>query len=185
MNIRQLKTKSQRQMIIEPVLGTPPLLALLVRIVLATEIVFPCFSVQADVAFRSLYSFQNGSDGSVPKAALVQGSDGYFYGTTSDAGTPYGYGTVFKISTNGSLTTLHPFTGGNDGAEPNGLVQGSDGYFYGTTEYNDYDAQNGSYSGAGTVFKISTNGALTNLYSLLGQQNLWVNSSGSGSLPNV
>ena len=47
-----------------------------------------------------------------------------------------GYGTVFKISTNGALTSLYSFTGGNDGADPHaGLVQGSDGNFYGTTAY--------------------------------------------------
>jgi hypothetical protein len=41
---------------------------------------------------------------------------------------------VFKISTNGALTSLYSFTGGNDGANPTaGLVQGSDGNFYGTT----------------------------------------------------
>ena len=41
---------------------------------------------------------------------------------------------MFKISTNGALTTLYSFTGGNDGANPQaGLVQGSDGNFYGTT----------------------------------------------------
>ena len=50
------------------------------------------------------------------------------------SGGTNGYGTVFKISTNGALTTLYSFTGGNDGADPNaGLVQGSDGNFYGTT----------------------------------------------------
>jgi uncharacterized repeat protein (TIGR03803 family) len=52
-----------------------------------------------------------------------------------DRGGTNGYGTVFKISTNGALTTLYSFTGGNDGAYPDaGLVQGSDGYFYGTTD---------------------------------------------------
>ena len=69
----------------------------------------------------------------IPYAGLVQGSDGNFYGTTYDGGTN-GYGTVFKISTNGVLTSLHSFTGTNDGANPYaGLVQGSDGNFYGTT----------------------------------------------------
>jgi uncharacterized repeat protein (TIGR03803 family) len=104
----------------------------------------------------------------------VQGSDGSFYGTTENGGN-FGYtpppqlpgwpvlvtfGTVFKISTNGALTTLYYFTGGNDGSSPTaGLVQGSDGDFYGTT------SGRGTNGGYGTVFKMSTNGALTRLYS--------------------
>jgi uncharacterized repeat protein (TIGR03803 family) len=60
-------------------------------------------------------------------------------------------GTVFKISTNGVLTTLYTFTVESGGYSPGGLVQGSDGNFYGTTE------DGGTY-GDGTVFQISTNG---------------------------
>ena len=75
-----------------------------------------------------------------------------------------GAGTVFKISTNGALTSLYSFTGGNDGGYPDaGLVQGSDGNFYGTTYYG-----GGRTTLRGTVFKISTNGALTSLYSFTG-----------------
>ena len=110
-----------------------------------------------------MYSFTGGNDGASPSAALVRGSDGYFYGTTSEGGGTNNSGTVFKISTTGALTTLYEFTGGDDGANPNGLVQGSDGNFYGTTYYggtNNIDS--------GTVFKISTNGALTSLYSFTG-----------------
>jgi uncharacterized repeat protein (TIGR03803 family) len=74
------------------------------------------------------------------------------------------YGTVFQISTNGALTSLYSFTGGNDGGSPRaGLVQGSDGYFYGTTY-----ARRRHEQGFGTVFQISTNGALTSLYSFTG-----------------
>src|SRR5208283_4562892 len=88
-----------------------------------------------------------------------------FYGTTSHGGTN-GDGTVFKISTNGALTSLYSFTGGNDGAYPYaGLVQGSDGSFYGTTD------EGGTNGGGGTVFKISTNGAFTSLYSFSGSGN--------------
>ena len=62
----------------------------------------------------------------IPMAGLVQGSDGNFYGTTNGGGTRMkrqqctdsGYGTVFQIGTNGALTTLYSFTGGNDGAYP-------------------------------------------------------------------
>ena len=78
---------------------------------------------------------------------LVQGSDGYFYGATEQGGTN-NYGTVFRISTNGALTTLYSFTGGNDGDSPQaGLVQGADGNFYGTT--------GGGGGGAGTVFRLT------------------------------
>jgi uncharacterized repeat protein (TIGR03803 family) len=73
----------------------------------------------------------------------VQGSDGYFYGTTS--------WTVFRMSTNGVLTTLYSFTGRNgDGSspQPSGLVQGSDGYFYGTTSDDGQD-------NSGTVFRLA------------------------------
>ena len=64
----------------------------------------------------------------------MQGSDGNFYGTTVGASFNGGNGTVFKISATGALTTLYSFTGGKDGAKsPAGLVQGSDGNFYGTT----------------------------------------------------
>jgi len=118
------------------------------------------FRINTNGALTS-YLFTGGGDGSEPDADLVQGSDGNFYGTTVVGGTN-GAGTVFKISTNLVLTSLYSFTGGNDGSAPfAGLVQGSDGNFYGTTS-------TGGTNGVGTVFKISTNGALTSLYSFGG-----------------
>ena len=60
-------------------------------------------SAQSGVVFTNLYSFTGGNDGAIPTAALVQGSDGNFYGTTSNGGTN-GAGTVFEISSNGALT---------------------------------------------------------------------------------
>jgi uncharacterized repeat protein (TIGR03803 family) len=119
-----------------------------------------------------LYSFPGGNDGAYPEGMLVQGSDGYFYGTTGAGGTN-GDGTVFKISPNGTLTTLYSFTGINDGGNPQaGLVPGSDGTFYGTTGLirgpcNDC-VKGGPITSFGTVFKISTNGALITLYSFTG-----------------
>ena len=128
-------------------------------------LMLPVLGAQAAVVFTTLYSFDTLGMGPLvgPDGALVQGSDGDFYGTTEYGGVYIGptgetYGTVFRISTNGTLTTLYSFTGGNDGAGPSGLVQGSDGYFYGTTG-------GGGANGDGTVFKISTNGAFTTLYS--------------------
>jgi uncharacterized repeat protein (TIGR03803 family) len=127
------------------------------------------FRISTNSALTSLYSFTGSNDGAYPAAALVQGNDGYFYGTTSGGGTNNS-GTVFKISTNGALTSLYSFTGSNDGAYPAAaLVQGNDGYFYGTTS-------GGGTNNSGTVFKISTNGALTGLYSFTG--------SNDGASPN-
>ena len=65
----------------------------------------------------------------------MQGSDGNFYGTTYEGGTN-NVGTVFQISTNGALTSLYSFIRRHMmAAYPYaGLVQGSDGNFYGTTE---------------------------------------------------
>ena len=80
------------------------------------------------------------------------------------AGTNGDNGTVFRISPTGSLTNLWSFTGGSDGANPYaGLVQGSDGNFYGTT----YGSGSGP-SSYGTVFRISPTGSLTNLWSFTG-----------------
>jgi len=107
----------------------------------------------------TLYSFLSisGSDGANPVASLVQGGDGNFYGTTIGGGL-FGYGTVFRITPSGALTTLHSFNG-TDGAGPDGsLVQGSDGNFYGTTV-------GGAVNNHGTVFQLTSSGGLTTLYS--------------------
>jgi uncharacterized repeat protein (TIGR03803 family) len=115
------------------------------------------FRISPGGSVTNLYEF-NGADGADPFAGLVQGSDSNFYGTTFSGGVSR-MGTVFRISSGGSLTNLHSFSGSpSDGSYPiAGLVQGSDGNFYGTTQY-------GGASGYGTVFRISPNGSLTNLY---------------------
>ena len=76
------------------------------------------FKISATGALTTLYSFTGGKDGGDPRAGLVQGSDGNFYGTTVNGGTNGDFGTVFKISATGALTTLYSFTGGKDGANP-------------------------------------------------------------------
>ncbi len=109
-------------------------------------------------------------DGEVPSAALVQGADGNFYGTTYAGGTEYacagGCGTVFKITPGGTLTTLHSFVYPTEGVQPvAALIQATDGNFYSTTE-------NGGAPGFGTVFKITPTGTLTVLYSFCPQKRL-------------
>jgi uncharacterized repeat protein (TIGR03803 family) len=119
------------------------------------------FRITLDGTLTTLYSFTNGVDGAYPHAPLVQGSDGYLYGTTYL--TTINAGTVFKINTNGTgFTSLYAFTGGADGAFPAAsLSQNGDGNFYGT-------ATQGGTNGMGTVFMITTNGALTTLHQFTG-----------------
>jgi len=119
------------------------------------------FEITPNGAFTSLYSFTGGNDGANPSTSLVQGGDGNFYGSTTQGGTN-GYGTVFQVTPNGSLTTLYPFTGDIDGYSPGSLLAGTDGNFYGTTQYGGTNNYNGN------VFQIMTNGSFTNLYSFTG-----------------
>jgi uncharacterized repeat protein (TIGR03803 family) len=129
------------------------------------------FKITPGGKLTTLYSFcsqTNCTDGAAPYSRLVQGTDGSFYGTTSggfDVCYPINCGTVFKITPQGELTTLHSFCQVNcaDGANPfSGLVQGTDGNFYGTTYFG---AVTNCYGACGTVFEISPRGDLTTLYS--------------------
>jgi uncharacterized repeat protein (TIGR03803 family) len=97
------------------------------------------YAVATDgTGFITLHRFAGGTGGAYPQAGLVQGSDGALYGTTRgdcpnvDDCT---YGTIFKIDPDGTdFTTVHPFTGGPDGAYPwAALLLGPDGTLYGTT----------------------------------------------------
>jgi uncharacterized repeat protein (TIGR03803 family) len=113
------------------------------------------------------------SDGGFPYAPVMQASDGNFYGTTTSGGLDtcvLSCGTVFKLTPDGTLTTLHSFNQ-SDGAEPfAGLVQASDGNLYGTT-WMGGTAPGCAEFGCGTIFKISLDGAFTNLYSFCTQSN--------------
>ena len=135
--------------ITEPVLGRNSLLDLLMRLLWVAAMTLPAFGAQAGAVLTTLHSFQPSPNGTNPTAGLVQGSDGNFYGTTQAGGTD-GFGNVFKISTNGTLSTLYSFSGGDDGFKPQtGLVQGGDGSFYGTTWFG------GLGGGYGTVFRLT------------------------------
>jgi uncharacterized repeat protein (TIGR03803 family) len=122
------------------------------------------FKMTPSGTLTTLYSFcsqTNCADGKYPSVALIQATDGNFYGTTPQGGTE-GYGTIFKITAEGALTTLYSFcsqTNCTDGESPvAGLVQATDGNFYGTTPQ-------GGTKGYGTIFKITAEGTLTTLYS--------------------
>ena len=101
------------------------------------------------------------TDGAYPTGTLIQGNDKNLYGTTLFGGDgacyrPYGCGTVFAMTTAGSVTTLHTFHGA-DGSEPEGgLLQATDGRFYGATYNGGVTNQDScDHSGCGTMFRIS------------------------------
>ena len=124
------------------------------------------FKVTTNGTLTTLVSFAN-TNGAYPTAALTLGSDGNFYGTTEVGGITNstfssGMGTVFQVTTNGTLTTLVSFNGANGAWPDAGLTLGIDGNFYGTTEEGGNTNLNSGYGG-GTVFKVTTDGTLTTL----------------------
>lgn len=107
-----------------------------------------------------LHSFSYLVDGANPMAALIQAADGNFYGTTFQGGTLgfLSYGTVFKITASGALTTFLTFNI-DDGAYPEGaLIQAADGDLYGT-------ANSGGTYFYGSVFQITPARKFTTYYS--------------------
>jgi uncharacterized repeat protein (TIGR03803 family) len=155
------------------------------------------FQVTTNGTLTTLFSFiyYDVTNGYNPTAALTLGNDGNFYGSTSQGGYG-GYGTIFKITTNGILTTLVYFNYTN-GWGANTLAIGNDGNFYGTTYQGQSTVfelttnytfiplsggatksaltlgEDGSFygttaSGAGSVFQVTTNGTQTGLYGFSG-----------------
>ncbi len=119
----------------------------------------------------------NGSEGDTPSGPLVQDSTGAFYGMTASSNNNYlqtAGGVAFKVTTAGQYTILHSFTGGADGmvdAEKfiPALILGSDGNLYGTTiAGGNTTSENCAPFGCGTVFQLTTAGALTTLHTFTG-----------------
>jgi uncharacterized repeat protein (TIGR03803 family) len=126
------------------------------------------FAISPAGAFSTIYSFcaqTNCTDGSTPYDGLIQGPNGYLYGTAA-AGGANGDGTVFKITGAGTLTTLYSFcsqTNCTDGANPESpLMLASDGNFYGMTFL-------GGANAVGSIFRITPSGSLSTLYSFCSQ----------------
>jgi uncharacterized repeat protein (TIGR03803 family) len=128
------------------------------------------FRVATDGSLTALHTYCAGSDcagGSAFVGALVQGLDGNLYGETALGGNPscisgYGCGTIVRVGLDGSSVVLHTFSG-TDGDDPQGgLLQATDGNFYGTT--SDIEIR-----GRGTVFKMSPHGDVTTLYNFCGE----------------
>jgi uncharacterized repeat protein (TIGR03803 family) len=116
-----------------------------------------------------LYSFTGGPDGGSPGGALPfefsQGgvtldAAGNLYGTTG-AGGSANVGVIYKLDSTGHETVLYSFSGGSDGAYPEGFVRDRSGNLYGT-------AAGGGRNGAGVVYKLDPAGHQTVLYSFTG-----------------
>jgi uncharacterized repeat protein (TIGR03803 family) len=118
------------------------------------------FEMTPNGTLKTLVSF-NSTNGANPYAGVIQASDGNLYGTTIGGGK-FNYGTVFKLTRSGRITTLYSFCQQSscaDGQTPlTALVQATNGDFYGITS-------SGGVQGGGMVFKITSKGKFTRLYS--------------------
>jgi len=112
--------------------------------------------------YTDLHDFNCAVEGCSPQFSsfLAQGRDGNLYGTTLFGGT-HNYGTVFKATLDGTVTTLYNFDGTTGAYPQGGLTLATDGNFYGTTE------KGGAYN-YGNIFRITPSGVLTVLHTFNG-----------------
>jgi uncharacterized repeat protein (TIGR03803 family) len=96
------------------------------------------YSIDLAGNYRILHSFSGISDDAQPDTDLLEASDGNFYGVTDF------FGTVFRVDSSGTVTTLHSLPG----SSPGELIQGADGRLYGTT------AEGRAGGSGGTIFTI-------------------------------
>src|ERR1039458_8091731 len=126
-----------------------------------TGVVYKLDSTGHETVLFTFTGTLSGGDGNVPWAGVIRDSAGNLYGTTLLSGTA-GQGVVYKLDTTGHETVLYSFTGGADGGNPSsGVIRGSAGNLYGTTQV-------GGTAGAGVVYKLDTTGHETVLYSFTG-----------------
>lgn len=126
------------------------------------------FKISLDGNFSTIWDFNDKKlkGGRMPTGSLVEGSDGNLYGTTREGGN-YGYGTIFKITPNGNLTTLVHFNGQNGRYPETALIEGNKGIFYGVTLFGGNSSK--CSSGCGTLFKVTSDGNLTTLVNFNGK----------------
>jgi uncharacterized repeat protein (TIGR03803 family) len=118
-------------------------------------------------SFSVLHAFTGDPDGANPAGSLIY-IDGAFYGTTAEGGAN-GYGSVFKITSNGTLSIVYSFKAAPDGAGPAAGLIDVGGALYGTTAYGGSTAcAGGGANPCGTVFKVTLSGAETVLHAFAG-----------------
>jgi uncharacterized repeat protein (TIGR03803 family) len=133
------------------------------------------FDFTANGTTKVVYAFTI-SSGWNP-SGLTVGTDGNFYGVTSSGGS-LNYGVLFKVTPNGTNTVLHNFTAGTDGMGPTAPpIEGSDGNLYGTT--------NGGCCHASTVYKYTSSGVFSTIYTydtIHGTNAGWIMQGSDGNL---
>lgn len=139
------------------------------------------FQISTNGTFTNLVIF-NGTNGYYPFVGLTVDDDGTIFGCTVLGGDEFdginlSKGTLFRISTNKVFSTLHNFSGGTDGGRPYTIMAiGRDGKLYGCTGI-------GGAFGYGTLFAITKEGSLTNVYSFtLGQRIICLSFGSDGCL---
>ena len=120
------------------------------------------FQLSPSGTLKTIHNFAGPNEGAHPQSGLVEDAQGILYGTAAYGGDANSDGTVFKVTHDGTFTTLHVFNGGRDGAQPvSNLVQASDGRWYGA-------AQAGGANNDGTVFSVSSDGEFELLHTFAG-----------------
>lgn len=123
------------------------------------------FKISTTGKLRVLHNFQGDGDGFDPGGPLIQGSNGNFFGTTRGIGSPNGGG-VFEMTPGGTLTSLHHLNGTTDGDYVMaGVVEATDGNFYGAAEEGGINDNYNCGAGCGTLFRASTSSGFSVLYS--------------------
>jgi uncharacterized repeat protein (TIGR03803 family) len=103
--------------------------------------------------FADLYDFVGSPDGGGPYAALVEATDGKFYGAASVGATPANNGTLYSINGEGALSVLHTFDGANGANSYGTLLQHTSGTLYGNTVAGGDGTQ--CIGGCGTLYKLN------------------------------
>jgi uncharacterized repeat protein (TIGR03803 family) len=125
------------------------------------------FKVDMNGMLGLLASF-NGTNGANPQAPVIRGRDGNLYGTTVAGGTNGGFGTVFRVASDGTINSLFSFNGTNGSSPMCALFQDADGTIYGTTSAGGPDFGGSPYSGNGSIFKVLTNEDVITLHFFAG-----------------
>ena len=149
------------------------------------------FEITRSGKFFKIHQFNKATDGDDP-TGLIQGTDGNLYGTAAFNGSGAFCsdtelcGTIFKVTPQGQFTTLYNFCSQANCVDGSGaytgLIEASDGNFYGTTIRGGTNINNSVCFGpCGTIFKITPQGEFSTVYDFCALENC-ADGMGGGTL---